>query len=575
MSKSIGPSRRQLLSGAAAGAVSLFATPSLAASPRGNSWSREADVVIIGSGAAAMAAAVAATQQGSKVVLLEKSAAAGGTSAKSAGAYWIPNNHLLRAKGLQDPKAEVLRYMARDSFPAQFRDDVLDLGIGAEQFALLETYYDHAAPIIQQLDHDGILKGTIIEVEDYFDHSAFDRHPRQRAMVPLRPDGKIGRGLELVRQLKAWLVAHDVPFLFNHSVNGLIKNDRGQAVGVRADTPSGPVAIRARRAVVFGTGGFSQNQRLMRTFLRGPIHGACSVPFAQGDFVRIGSEAGATLGNMNNGWYSEVVLEQALASSSVSVTMEFPPGDSMIIVNKYGNRVVDEKRNYNVRGRAHFVFDEIENEYPNDLLFMIFDQRSLELFGGNMHMPMPGVREDYVISAPNMSTMGAAIQARLDSHEGALGKRQLSPAFSAGLLDQIKRFNVDARAGVDTQFKRGTYPYDVDWHRNIDSVERTDTKWPHNPGPNVTIYPISSEGPYYAIILGGGLLDTNGGPVINKLSQVLHADGKPIPGLYGAGNCIAAPGGAGYWGAGATLGPALTFGTIAGRNAAAEPIKEV
>ena len=104
-------------------------------------------------------------------------------------------------------------------------------------------------------------------------------------------------------------------------------------------------------------------------------------------------------------------------------------------------------------------------------------------------------------------------------------------------------------------------------------MPRQDTPW-KPAAPNPCVYPIDVKGPLYAIILGAGTLDTNGGPVANARCQILSADGQPIPGLYGAGNCVASPAGGAYWGAGGTLGPALTFGTLAGRAAAAEPIKE-
>ena len=198
-----------------------------------------------------------------------------------------------------------------------------------------------------------------------------------------------------------------------------------------------------------------------------------------------------------------------------------------------------------------------------------------ELFAGDMHIPGPNTTEEYVISAPTIGAMAGAIQQRLDSLAGKVGPRKLGARFTQDLEEQIVRFNADAKSGVDTQFGRGRYPYDLDWHKNIDSVERTDTKWPSNPGPNYTMYPLAANGPYYAIVVGAGMLDTNGGPIITPKSEVIDTHGRPIPGLYGAGNCIASPVGQGYWGAGSTLGPALTFGTIAGRNAAAAPSKSV
>ena len=570
-------SRREFIKRAAATAgIAAVTSRSAAAAGKGaeaRTWARETDVLVVGSGAAAMAAAVAVVRAGGRVLIVEKAPTIGGTSAKSAGAFWIPNNHLMQAKGVTDPKTEAIRYMARDAFPARYREDTPFLGVTDNEYSLIETYYDNASRIIEDLATANVITCMIADVYDYFDHTQLNKAPRGRALVPQLPNGQIGRGLELVRQLRTWLAAKNVPMLTRHRVTGIERDSKGAVIGVSVDGPDGSIGIRATKAVIFGTGGYSQSPELLQTFQPGPVHGACSVPTAQGDFVRIGIEAGAMLGNMVNAWRSQVILEQALASPSVAVTLEIPPADSMLMVNKYGLRVVNEKRNYNVRGRVHFVYDEVENEYPNDLLFMIYDQRAAELFAGDMLLPEPNTTEDYVITAATIAALGDAIQRRLDSLAGKIGIRKLNPQFAKQLTTQIGRFNADARSGVDSQFSRGTFPYDLDWHRNIDSIERTDTRWPHNPGPNYTMYPLSDNGPYHAIIVGAGMLDTNGGPIINKDAQILDTHGLPIPGLYGAGNCIASPVGQGYWGAGSTLGPALTFGTIAGRNAMTVSVK--
>ena len=74
------------------------------------------------------------------------------------------------------------------------------------------------------------------------------------------------------------------------------------------------------------------------------------------------------------------------------------------------------------------------------------------------------------------------------------------------------------------------------------------------------------QGPYYAVKMESGALGTAGGPKTNENAQVLDWPGNAIPGLYAAGNAMAAVLGEAYGGAGGTLGPGLTFGYIAGKH---------
>ena len=66
-------------------------------------WDREVDVVVVGSGAAASTAALFAHDGRASVLMVEKAAIYGGTTRKSGAGYWIPNNYLMREKGLTDP----------------------------------------------------------------------------------------------------------------------------------------------------------------------------------------------------------------------------------------------------------------------------------------------------------------------------------------------------------------------------------------------------------------------------------------------------------------------------------------
>jgi 3-oxosteroid 1-dehydrogenase len=74
--------------------------------------------------------------------------------------------------------------------------------------------------------------------------------------------------------------------------------------------------------------------------------------------------------------------------------------------------------------------------------------------------------------------------------------------------------------------------------------------------------------PFYAMPFKASFLGTKGGPRTNEKGEVLDGNDVPIPGLYAAGNVMANSFGSKGVGAGTTLGPCLTWGYIAGLNAA-------
>ena len=71
----------------------------------------------------------------------------------------------------------------------------------------------------------------------------------------------------------------------------------------------------------------------------------------------MGSTIGARLGNMTGAFRSEVVFEQVLDDPRGSHNSFYIPGDSSILVDRCGLRVMDEKRNYNDRAMVHQSWD--------------------------------------------------------------------------------------------------------------------------------------------------------------------------------------------------------------------------
>merc|ERR1719213_1046975 len=71
-----------------------------------------------------------------------------------------------------------------------------------------------------------------------------------------------------------------------------------------------------------------------------------------------------------------------------------------------------------------------------------------------------------------------------------------------------------------------------------------------------------------AIVMGLSTLDTKGGPQVDTCSRILDVDGRPVPGLYGAGNCVSSYSERAYPAAGSTVSNGIVFGFVAGKHAA-------
>ena len=355
-------------------------------------------------------------------------------------------------------------------------------------------------------------------------------------------------------------------FLCGHRVLDVV-SEGGAVAGVVCEHESATTLLGARRGVVFASGGFAHDAVKAQSYLRGPIFGSGSSPASTGDFVDIALGLGAALGNMTNAWWCQVVVDSVVQSdgqADMSNLVFVPYGDSMLIVNRQGVRVGDEKAMYNERTQTHFVTDGLT--WPNLVQIMIWDEAVASdpspwpWRGG---VPLPGFDPPWLMKADSLEGLAAMLDQRLKVLRGRRGisarvgqETGLAPDFSATLAATVNRFNEFAAKGVDPDFGRGQAPVSQAW------------AGPIRRGVNPTMYPLSSTGPYYAVLLGAGTLDTCGGPETDASGAVLRTDESTIPGLFGAGNCTSAPTGQGYLGGGGTIGPALTFGWIAGQSAA-------
>ncbi len=573
-------------------------------------WDETADIVVIGSGGGGMTAALVAKDLGSTALVLEKSNLFGGSTAISGGSIWIPNNHLMAKAELSDSTEEGLTYL-REITSGRVSED------------LLRAYVETAPEMVEYLEKNSALRFSITpDYPDYYPNAAgskpeggrsleplpFDlrelgamgeelripmahllvlgrwmvtagdaRHfsnssPRARldtlrrfaeyALNPSRSfakrDTRLTLGNALCAALRHSLAERGVPLWLEASATRLI-SEGGRVVGLEVDRRGEPVFVRAKRGVIFASGGFDKNPELRR---RHHISGDCASwssgsPENMGDAIQMGLEVGASLGNMGEAWWMPTVMvpghlmpwyakdawwTELAKQEGAEIAWFILPDRSLpgsMIVDGNGRRFTNEATSYFDVGHA-----QIERQragHPAIPAFQIADQRFHMRYVFGPIMPM----------APTGKYVKDGFLKKADSLEELARQCGIDPT---GLLREVERFNQHARAGEDPDFQRGATS--IDRYYGDPHVK-----------PNPCLAPLDKP-PFYAMELYPGDIGTKGGLRTDVDGRVLREDESPIEGLYATGNCSASVMGDTYPGAGGTIGPSMTFGYRAARHAA-------
>ena len=530
------------------------------------------DVVVVGGGCAGLASAVFTSWLGDDVVLLEKAPELGGTTIKSAFWYWVPNNGPMREAGQVDREEDFLRYAARISRPEKYDATSPTFGASAWEFSMYKAIYESAWPAVELLHERGALRYKHSpDKVDYWGNLPEDLNPTGRVLIPADVDeSETNGGLVAVQSLTKAATEAGTDIRVGHRVQRLVVSN-GAVVGVVATTADGAsIAIGARKGVIFGSGGFTHDQELRENFLAVPAVGGCAARTNEGDFVRIGAAAGAQLRNMQFAWRCAINLHKAANNDPEMQGTFCVAGDSMILVNYQGRRTLNEKLPYNELIQRFYDWDPLNCEFPNRVMIQVWDEHSQENsaleFFGNSIVPADSDQSHY-IRGNTLEELAANIAERLEPLRSLTGGLELADDFVDNLRAAVTRWNDMAAKGIDEDFHRGERP--VELHVFGGPVGDEPEK------KNPLMYPISTAGPYYACLLAGGTLDTKGGPKVTPNAQVVDDLDRPIPGLYGVGNCVAGATARAYWAGGSTLGPMIGFAHRAAKTIHAEPARSL
>ncbi len=520
----------------------------------------EADVVIIGFGSAGGCAAIEARDLGAEVVILEKQPEEShfSNTRMSGGGFHSPD---------PDGDFESLKSYAKAMFSGENLPHKLEgeqSEFSDELAEMWARYSPQNAAFMRGLD-PGFQ--TVISAA-----AAFPEFPgaaksgyacvRSTYTGQYDEDALTGRTKDTAKSAKqsgeafhacmlTGVQSRKVPIHYGVSARELILDDSGAVVGVRAERGAHRVTYRARRAVIIASGGYEYNARMRKAFLDGPglegwaFYGS---PANTGDGIRMAMRVGAALSRVGS-IAGRVICAVPERRHGLRIGMNTSgvgkPNE--IVVDNHGRRYASERRITKDPSRYIFYkealqFDTVTLSYPRIPSWMVFDSvmmrrgpvvsvaaaayNGIDWGEDNLN----ALRKGYILTGDTLEALAQRIREHSDNRD------QMD---TAALTHAVETWNGYCAACHDPDFEREVG----------------------------TMGPVS-EPPFFAIPLYPGGPNTKGGLRADAQRRVLDWDDRPISRLYAVGE-ICSVFQFVYQGGG-NLAEGITFGRIAGRNAAAE-----
>ncbi|UUX34799.1 flavocytochrome c [Fundicoccus culcitae] len=440
------------------------------------------DVVVVGGGGAGLTAALEAVNNGANVVLLEKMSMLGGNTLRATGGMNAAETDVQEALGIED-SVEV------------FYQDTLEGGHGINDPDLLRVMVENSAEALSWVNDLG---AGLTDVS----FSGGATNPRIH-----KPEDGSAVGPLIVRVLEVALSQQGVEPMLEVEATALIQDETGRVIGVTAVNKDGVEFNVYADAVILATGGFGANQEMVEEYNPELVgFGTTNAPGALGQGIEMALAVGADTVDME-----QIQIHPTTQPGTGKLYTEGLRGDGAILVNKEGQRFIDELKTRDVVSQA--ILAETDGE-----AYLIVNQ---ELVDQNASMASYIEQGDAIAGATveelaaNLSMDAATLQATLDA------------------------YNEAQASGVDEAFGR----------------------------ENMTMS--LAEGPYYALLVTPSIHHTMGGLHIDTNTHVLNTEGEIIPGLYAAGEVTGGIHGGNRIGGNAVL-DIVVFGRIAGQTAVAE-----